>query len=82
MAKINKIAVSSPSFCKNFLLVSELKEIFPHSVFNLEAKRLEQAELIDFLGDAEGWLVGSEPVTDEVLSACSKIKIISSMAWG
>jgi len=77
-----RIAVTSISFGKSFILRDELKQAFPNSFFNEKNRRFNEAELIDFLKDADAAIVGIEPITDLVLSKTSNLKIIAKYGVG
>ena len=72
-----RIAVTAISFGKSARLRTELKQVFPNSFFNENGRRFNEAELIEFLKDADAAVVGVEPITDLVLSKTSQLKIIS-----
>ncbi len=74
-----KIAVTSPSFSKNERLREETLKYFEDVKFNLEGKRFKKDELIEYLKEADGAIIGLEPIDREVLEACSNLKYISSM---
>ena len=77
-----RIAVTSISFGKSARLRTELKQVFPNSFFNENGRRFNEAELIEFLKDADAAVVGVEPITDLVLSKTSQLKIISKYGVG
>jgi phosphoglycerate dehydrogenase-like enzyme len=77
-----RIAVTSISFGKSFVLRKELKQAFPNSFFNEKNRRFNETELIDFLKDADAAIVGIEPITDFVLSKTSNLKIIAKYGVG
>jgi phosphoglycerate dehydrogenase-like enzyme len=77
-----KIVATSPSFSKNKNLQKEIYRYFPDAKLNLEGKRFSKEELIQFIGDADGVIVGLEPVDDEVLQKCPNLKIVSKYGVG
>ena len=77
-----KIVATSTSFSKNKKLQKELYQYFPDAKLNLEGKRFSKNELIDFIGDADGVIVGLEIIDDEVVKACSNLKIVSKYGVG
>jgi len=77
-----KVIVASDSFSKSIDLRHELLRSFPKAWFNETGRRLSGAELIEFLKDADAIIVGSEPITDEVLCQTSRLKIISKYGVG
>jgi len=76
------IAVTSPSFSKNETLQKEIYSHFPNAKLNLEGKRFNQDELIEYIKDADGVIVGLEPINQEVLDSCPNLKIISKYGVG
>ena len=76
------ITVASSSFSKSDLLRKELKGVFPNIIFNESGHPLSEAELSEFLKDADGTIIGIEPITDLVLSKASRLKIISKYGVG
>lgn len=76
------IVITSPSFSKNKLLQKEIFRYFPNAKLNLEGKRFSKEELIYFIKDADGVIVGLEELDNEVLSACKNLKIVSKYGVG
>ena len=77
-----KIVATSPSFSKNKTLQDEIYKYFPNAKLNLDGKRFNQDELIEFIKDADGIIVGLEPINVEVLAKCPNLKIISKYGVG
>jgi len=77
-----KIVATSPSFSKNIKLQKEILSYFPDAKLNLEGKRFSKEQLIEFIGDADGLIVGLENIDDEVISKCSNLKIVSKYGVG
>lgn len=77
-----RIKIPNISFSKNTQLRSELLNEFDDCHFNEAFKRYKGADLVDFLKDADGAIVGLEMITDELLSKCPKLKIISKYGVG
>ena len=77
-----RVAVPSISFGKSSILREELKQVFPNSFFNDAGVRFSETELIEFLKNADAAVVGTESITDQVLSQTSKLKIISKYGVG
>ena len=77
-----KIVATSPSFSKNETLQKEIYKYFPDAKLNLEGKRFNQEELIEFIKDADGVIVGLEPMNKEVLDQLPRLKIISKYGVG
>jgi len=77
------IIVTSPSFSKHPILQTEIKSAFPNVTLNLTGRRYnDPASLITYIGDAEGVVVGLEPITEEVLRACPNLKIVAKYGVG
>ncbi len=77
-----RIAVTPPAFCKSDLLRDELTRSLPNAVFNEKDRYLTEPELIDFLQDAEGAIIGRDPINDGVLKSLPKLKIIAKYGVG
>ncbi len=76
------IKVTSPSFSKNKSLVDEISSKFPIIEFNQDGKKYSEQELIDYLKDADGAVIGLESMTSTVLSKLPNLKIISKYGVG
>ena len=76
------IVATSPSFSKSKLLQDEILQFFPNTKLNLEGKRFNKAELIQYIGNADGVIVGLENIDDEVLKNCPNLKIVSKYGVG
>ena len=77
-----RIAVSSISFSKSYILRKKLTRAFPNSFFNEKGCRFSELELAHFLKNADAAVVGIEPVTDQVLIKNPKLKMISKYGVG
>ena len=77
-----KIAVTSPSFSRNEILRSEILKYFPDTKLNLQGQRFNKGDLIEFIQDADGIVLGLEPIDEEVLSKCPRLKIIAKYGVG
>ena len=76
------ITATSPSFSKNETLQKEIYKYFPKAKLNLEGKRFNQKELIEYIKDADAVIVGLEPINSEILDNCPNLKIISKYGVG
>ena len=76
------IKVTSTSFSQCEILKKELKEKFPNSEFNEEGNKFSDKELINYLKDANGAIIGLENMSGAVLSNLPKLKIISKYGVG
>jgi phosphoglycerate dehydrogenase-like enzyme len=77
-----KIVVTSPSFSKNSLLVTELLKYFPLSTLNSEGIKLEGPKLVEYIAGADGVIVGLERLNQSTLMYCDNLKIISKYGVG
>lgn len=77
-----KIAVITPLFSRSAQLMQELTSIFPDVKHNADNTLKTKADLIAFLEDVDGAIVGREEIDDEILSACPKLKILSRYGVG
>jgi len=77
-----RVVVTSPSFSRNDDLREEICTLFPGAVLNEKGLKLEGEALVDYMGDAEGAIVGLEEMSREVLSRCRQIRIISKYGVG
>jgi len=76
------IVATSPSFSKNKLLQNEIYKHFPNAKLNLEGKRFNKKELIEFIKEADAVIVGLEPIDEEVLERCPNLKMVSKYGVG
>lgn len=76
------IKATSTSFSKHPRLRAALLADFPDAVFNDDGRKYSRAELIDYLYDADGVVLGLEEIDDEVLEACPSLKIVSKYGVG
>lgn len=77
-----KITVTSPSFSSNRTLQQEIYKYFPNAKLNLDGKRFNKQELIEYIKDADAIIVGLEPIDKEVLEQCPNLKIVSKYGVG
>jgi len=77
-----KIAVTPPAFCKSDLRRDELTRLFPNTTFNEKDRYLSESELIDFLRDVEGAIIGRDTVNENVLQALPRLQIIAKYGVG
>ncbi len=76
------IVVTSPSFSKNRILQKEIYRYFPNAKLNLDSKRFTKCELIEYIKDADGLIVGLDSIDREVLSHCKNLKVIAKYGVG
>lgn len=77
-----KIAVTPPALCKSDLHRDELTRLFPNTTFNEKDCYLSESELIDFLQDVDGAIIGRDPVNENVLKSLSRLNIIAKYGVG
>ena len=77
-----KVKVSTLAFSNNQYLVDALLQEFPDAEVNTLGVRMKDDALIDFFADADGVIVGLEPVTAEFLDKLPKLRIISKYGVG
>jgi D-3-phosphoglycerate dehydrogenase len=77
-----KIVVTSKSFSNNKELISALRRKFDDISLNEDNKIHSKKDLINFLKDADAAIVGLDPIDEEVLKDCPKLKIISKYGVG
>ena len=75
-------AVSAASFCKNHVLIQELRAIYPEAKLNESGRVLQNEELIQFLTGFEAAIVGTEQITDAILAALPDLKFIAKYGVG
>lgn len=78
------LAIASPSFCKNKLLIDEAKTLAKNLRLNSSGERLAEGELIKFILDSEAdaLIIGTDPLTETVLRATPKLKAIGKYGVG
>lgn len=77
-----KIAVITPLFSRSPELMRELTASFHDVKHNADNTLKTKADLIAFLQDVDGAIVGREKIDDEILRACPKLKILSRYGVG
>lgn len=77
-----RVVVTSPSFSGHQVLTAEMEHSFPGCRFNISNRRLEGDELAEFIGDAEGAVIGLEQIDAAMLRRCSNLRIIAKYGVG
>lgn len=77
-----KIAVVSPLFSRSAELMDELHKHFNDVKSNADNTLNTKEDIIAFLQDVEGVVVGRENIDDAILEACPKLKILSRYGVG
>tara|TARA_Y100001970_G_C14155591_1_gene815339 strand:- start:80 stop:1027 length:948 start_codon:yes stop_codon:yes gene_type:complete len=82
--KIHKkcIKVTSKSFSNHPILKKELLDIFPNSIFNQDKLIEGSINIVDFLKDADGIILGLEDIDKKVLRKLKNLKIIAKYGVG
>jgi len=76
------IKVTSRSFSRHPILKQELLALFPNSFFNADGPRTGLPDLVEFLGDAEGVILGLEKMDRSVLAQLNNLKIVAKYGVG
>ena len=81
---MKNIAVSSPSFSKNKILVEELIKSFPDSIvkINKDGEHLRGDSLVDFLKDSAGIIIGTEKFNNDIIKNLPNLEIVSKYGVG
>lgn len=77
-----KIAVISPLFSKSLELQAELNNYFSDVKYNVKNNLKTKEDIIEYLQNMDGVIVGREEIDDEILAQCPKLKIISRYGVG
>ena len=62
-----RIKVTSRSFSRHPVLKQELLDIFPNSVFNTDGPPTGLPNIVEFLHDADGMILGLEEMNLQIL---------------
>jgi phosphoglycerate dehydrogenase-like enzyme len=76
------IAVTPPVFSRSAILREELLQSFPNAIFNPHDQYMQGAELIEFLSQAEGAIVGRDRINAETLSRLPRLQVIAKYGVG
>ena len=77
-----KIKVTSRSFSRHRVLKKELLDIFPNSIFNPNGPTTVLCDLVEFLNDADGVILGLERMDRSVLAQLNNLKIVAKYGVG
>lgn len=77
-----KIAVTSKTFSEDPYLVKELRRYFDRVALNDWKDQLRGTKLVEFLADADGVILGTEPFTAEVIEALPCLRYVSKYGVG
>jgi len=81
---MTNIAVSSPSFSKNKVLVEELYKSFPDSKIKINSlgEHLKNESLINFLSDSRAVIIGTEKFNSDIIKNLPNLRIVSKYGVG
>jgi len=77
-----RIKVTSRSFSRHPVLKQELLDLFPNSVFNIDGPPTGLPNIVEFLKDADGVILGLEEMDRHVLQQLENVKIITKYGVG
>ena len=77
-----RIKVTSRSFSRHPLLTQELIDLFPNTVFNPDGPETGLPNLVEFLGDANGVILGLETFDRALLEQLNNLKIVAKYGVG
>jgi D-3-phosphoglycerate dehydrogenase len=77
-----RIKVTSRSFSRHPVLKQELLELFPNSVFNTDGPPTGIPNIVEFLKDADGVILGLEQMDRPVLQQLENLKIVAKYGVG
>ena len=76
------IKVTSRSFSRHSVLKQELLELFPDSIFNLDGPATGISDLVGFLNDADGVILGLEQMDRTTMQQLKSLKIVAKYGVG
>jgi phosphoglycerate dehydrogenase-like enzyme len=74
--------VTSPSFSKNELLVSELRRSFPDAKINSDGGILRDRQLIEYCLGYEAMILGTERLSKDVIDSLPDLKFVAKYGVG
>lgn len=77
-----KVGVTSRSFSRNEFLCRELVSLGADVKLNSEGLTLSGSDLVDFLSDCDGAIVGLESFTEQIFGKIPRLKLISKYGVG
>lgn len=77
-----KVVVTSPSFCAAEDLLRELRDLDVDLKINRDQIRFDTPGLIQFLGNTQIAIIGTETVNAQVLDGCPNLKVICKYGVG
>src|SRR5215212_794854 len=82
MTSFNRLGVTADHVGRHPAMRQEVLNVYPQAKLHDGARRFGEDDVIDFLKDCDAAIVGFEPVTERVLSALPKLKVISKYGNG
>ena len=79
---VPRVKVTSVAFSKHPGLRNSLVEQFPGAVFNEDQRRFTPSELLAFLAEADGAVIGLDQITAQVLQDLPKLRVIAKYGVG
>ena len=77
-----RIKVTSRSFSRHLVLKQELLELFPDSVFNTDGPYTGLPDIVEFLQDTDGMILGLEKMDKPVLQQLNNLQIVAKFGVG
>ena len=82
MDKPTRIAVAAPMIARHPRMRAVFTAAYPDAILYEGLRYMSEDALIDFLKDCDAAVIGFEPVTERVLSALPRLKVISKYGAG
>jgi D-3-phosphoglycerate dehydrogenase / 2-oxoglutarate reductase len=80
---MSKVLITTVPFCdKNRLPIEQLEAAGIEYLINPLGRKLKEEELVEMVSDFDALIAGTEQITDKVMSATSKLKLISRVGIG
>lgn len=76
------VAVPSVSFSRSEQLVARLRHLFPQARINYQGHKLGNRQLIKFLENVRGAIIGNEILDEPVLSQLPELKVVAKYGVG
>ena len=77
-----RIKVTSRTFSRHPVLKQELLEIFPNSVFNIDGPPTGLSNIVEFINNADGMILGLEEMDRPVFEQLKNLKIVAKYGVG
>ncbi len=82
MDKPTRIAVAAPMIARHPRMRAVFTAAYPDAILFEGSRNMSEDALIEFLKDCDAAVIGFEPVTERVLSALPRLKVISKYGAG